>query len=296
MLHPPNFPIPGDDGQGSFCITANDSGLRPSHTFYVFCKLWRAVQEFAGVYYGDHTTAVLNDRVSQEYAESVYERLLSWAGEAAAALRADEGYAHQVSIFQYSSRASYTMSGADPPCSIFYHTIVIEIFRPFAGTSISLASLEQQWSRPRRVIAASLRELEWYLVTFPIAFPAASKTTIFWHPVCLYIANAALAGVWREQWRKRFLLCVRAYQKLSRCFPIARTILKSLLAIAISKGAFSPTQARELLNVARSNTGLLASAASYQSTVKVDLELAITNPCAADMSTLCSRLDGLEMD
>lgn len=100
MIYPPNFPIPGDDGQGSFYATANDSVLQPGHTFYVFCELWRAVQEFAGVYYGDHTTAALSDRVSLEYAESVYQSLLSWAGVAAAALRADEGYAHQVAIFQ----------------------------------------------------------------------------------------------------------------------------------------------------------------------------------------------------
>lgn len=186
--------------------------------------------------------------------------------------------------------------------SIFYHSTVIDIFRPFQDMhDLHLASFTYAESTPQAVIEASLRQLKHLVLVFPSRYPAAAYS-ILWHPVCLYVANAVLMvpsaetqHLYQNQYHERrrlFFLCALGYQNIASAYKLAVVILKALLDLAVGSSVVSKSEARMILSRAEERNKHWAwKDEMHTSRLKVDLQRAIVHPESADIASLVKAFD-----
>ena len=133
--------------------------------------------------------------------------------------------------------------------SIWYHVLVLEIFRPFVATEKQHGF--SSWSPfsilPEAIFAASIRQLKDLMLIYTTRQPSATYN-LFWHPAGMYVANAVLKDTTDPEWRFYFLLCFRAYQNLYLCFLAVEGIMQGFLAIAVASGSIDSAEASVLIH------------------------------------------------
>jgi hypothetical protein len=133
--------------------------------------------------------------------------------------------------------------------SIWFHTIIIEAFRPFSSDSKS---------RPSLVSAASLKQLKRLVYIYRSSF-IASKCTFLYQTGLLYLVNCLLKDVENNEAHFYFLLCIGGYLDLAACFPVIGSITKSIFQMAVDNGIILPSDASRALDEIETESRKLGS-------------------------------------
>ena len=177
--------------------------------------------------------------------------------------------------------------------SIYLHTAIIDLFRPFLQGEMrfhSMGTFSSNFSNPEAVFLASVDQLKRLLSTYMTKFTSAGHCYL-WHSALLYVANGMLRkrtlGV-DPDWRSWFDLCLSGYRNLSGCFNVSESISKGLLSMAMRNGVETAADAID--------TMALIKTLSYQLgdeslTMVVDLDLAARDPLAAQIGILTRQFD-----
>ncbi|ORY16396.1 hypothetical protein BCR34DRAFT_597685 [Clohesyomyces aquaticus] len=181
------------------------------------CQLCTIMNDVASKYYGTGIT----QGVSMDMAERYFYVLMSWSDNLPALLIRDLGITQHAIVVH-----------------IWFHTIIIEIFRPF---------LSDPKSRPSLISAASLKQLKRLVYIYRSRF-VASKCSFLYQPGLLYLVNCLLKDVENNEAHFYFLLCIGGYLDLAARFPVVGTIAKSIFQMAVEKGIILPSDASRALN------------------------------------------------
>ena len=118
----------------------------------------------------------------------------------------------------------------------------------------------------------------------------SSTYTILWHTALVYVINAILDGKRTQNWYSDLLLCIYAYESLSRSWRIAAPIAKSLLSLAMQKSNMPSRTARRILSdldKEHKNPTL----GEVRATFMADLDLAQSDPSSATVEHLAKQLE-----
>lgn len=107
-------------------------------------------------------------------------------------------------------------------------------------------------------------------------------------------------------WPFYFWLCIHCYSKLFACYAVIEGVVQSLLAIAVKYGAISRKDATRVMQEgfykddagkhARSRRrGPSTANEKQRGTYKLDLDLAVRDRDAADVSALIARFEDMDM-
>lgn len=178
--------------------------------------------------------------------------------------------------------------------SVWFHTTVIDLFRPFAGQQPqpNISALDGIRTTPASVIAASIQQLKRIIYQYRSNFDSA-KYSIIWQSGMLYLVNDILRGLPNNEAQFYFLLCMRGYQYLARYMPLVSGIMKSIFVIATRQGIVLTKAARGLL---REVQGENHRSQDFLSAYPVDLDAASNDLPAACLDKLVEDFEGLEVD
>ena len=172
---------------------------------------------------------------------------------------------------------------------ILYHSVVVDIFRPFLTTNVTLKTFEPRNSKPDDIFWTSIYQLRHMIVTHPLVHRSAMYA-IFWHMALLHVANASLQEPNKSEAQFYFLLCIIGYHKLSSSFPIMASVVRGLLTVATKKGIMTPATARGIQERFRQSSGTVYPKAMLGAFV-LDLDLALEHPHAAHTELLARYFD-----
>lgn len=268
---PPSFPIPGDLANVSWRPLPPYMG----ETFTSMCKFWLIILDMDWLYYSSDSSLSLSD------AESIYQRMLAWADALPGELRRSTETTHHATIMH-----------------IWYHTLVIDLFSPFLNLEGQqrLASFASADSRPHAVIAASVRQLKHLVYMYRSRFDRATSS-ILWHAGMLYILNSILRSCPQVEAQFYFLLCMRGYQRLASCIPMAEGIVRSILSIAVREDVMLPADAKKLFAEINKETERLrvVGRKEFASAYPVDLALAAEDAHAGSLEELSRNFEAVTL-
>ncbi|KAK1975574.1 hypothetical protein LZ30DRAFT_754028 [Colletotrichum cereale] len=186
--------------------------------------------------------------------------------------------------------------------TIYHHLAIMDLFRPLLrhnGTPWQrLPTFESEESTPDAVYAASVKQLKRIVLFYRHNHPASSYS-FFWHSALLYLANAMLTEAkvpgHAPDWPFYLRFCIACYQTLYTGFRLAKGITLSLLSMALENGAMDIPQTRAI----RMNLELRGRHHLIPDQVPVywvvDLDLAVTDPSAAQAENLVQRFQELQL-
>ena len=263
MKRTPKYVIPGDSAVLGYTIWRGTPVFHQlpafmGNTFTKLCKLWLIVNEVALAYFA-HSEPAYSRRFSIEWAEITFQKLLHWADTLDASVSAPNATTHHEEIFH-----------------IFFHSAMLDLFRPFVVINTPLRTFSSQHKTPRDVFMASVNQLKRHVLTHPSKHPSAVYS-IFWHTALLQVANAALTDLGNEKSQLFFLLCIRRYHDLAPSFPVMSSILRGLLGVAVRSGALSANHARLITGRLSELKGSTPALVHAEGAFALDLTLALTD-------------------
>lgn len=183
------------------------------------------------------------------------------------------GHAVRISIFLHVVENGAYLSTTN---SIWFHTAVIALTRPWLKTSHVLRYFISHNCTIGAVYGASIRQLKRLLVNFMLHYPQ-SRYHVYWHVALIYMANAVLTSSADTEWRFYFLICLRGYMNFSSAYGFAPLCYKGLLTIAMEKEKISVEDAKHMLRqmVRKQEAG------NIRSTNKLGIRLATADTCLA---------------
>jgi heterodisulfide reductase subunit C len=148
----------------------------------------------------------------------------------------------------------------------------------------------------------SLPELKGIIVEYTSQHPSAAHH-LYWQTALLYVFNAIVKDQSDPQWRFYFWLCIHCYSKLFLCYLAVEDFVQSLLAIAVKYGAISRKDARSVMQEGfykdgkekRERRRREELVGNRRGTYKLDLDLAVRDRDAADVSALIARFEDMAM-
>ena len=177
--------------------------------------------------------------------------------------------------------------------SLWFHTIILDIFRPFTQVPIQhLHHLRTFSGRPvaaNDVCAASVAELKHLITQYRLRYKA-SKYTILWQTALISAVNAILDDKGDTDWYNDLLMCIYAYKSLSRAWRVAACISKGLLSLAMRKSELKSGTALSVLKDLR-NGGYESISGELRAMFMADLNLALSDPTRASMEYLASHFE-----
>ncbi|KAM0267911.1 hypothetical protein ACHAPA_005509 [Fusarium lateritium] len=263
---PPMFPIPGEV-RGS--VSVPDTPC-PESTYIFVCRFWLVAFEMNYLYYSQKAASVM-------VAINLYHKLLAWAQTLPAGVRRDEHSPDHVLNLH-----------------IWFHTTVIDLFRPFSAQKPQpeLSVLGAVRTTPASLIAASIQQLKRLVYQYRSNFESA-KYSIIWQSGMLYLVNHILRDLSNNEAQFYFLLCIRGYQYLARYMPFVSGIMKSIFAIALQQGIVLKEDTRRLLREVQSENH---SSHGFFSAYPVDLAAASNDLPGSSLEKLVEYFEGLEVD
>ncbi|KAK8093112.1 uncharacterized protein PG998_014513 [Apiospora kogelbergensis] len=282
--YPPIIPVPGDEWRRETV-----SGLDwPKHSlppwmgraFPALCTLCVLAQEIAAVYFIDREK---HPQVSLAFAESKYQKLLEWAATLGPGL-----------------------------LSMYLHTIILTIFRPFLQSPqrdqrLRFTSAE---SSPSAIYTASVTHMKDIVLQHHTHHHGKLFSTFVYAgymQLCSAIAGTSdNTETQRHEQQLYFDVCMCFFQDATLQHAIATPIAQGLLHMALESGLILASEMRDVLRrleergkhhcspLQTSGT----SSSSYFSTVHqahiiVDFELAVVDVRAARAHTLASKLEDI---
>ncbi|KAL1867156.1 hypothetical protein VTK73DRAFT_4318 [Phialemonium thermophilum] len=280
ITDPPFLQIPGSANQP----------LRSylGHAFPHFCRLWTIANSFMLEYYNGGLPAI--DRASLEFAESALRELLAWADALPIELCRAGDIEHTTVLLH-----------------ITFHTIVLDLMRPFLHDSnpdIRLSDFQSSQSSPEAMYLASVNQLKRLVVLCWNHFPRAAYSFLS-HQSLLYLANAMLRdpspqpGLRRTdsdaERRLYFHLCLSNYLQLCPIYRVTTTIVRGLLSMAVRKKIMTVEEALDFSRRLDESSRTHGISDHPKASLILDLDLAVTDPGAAQVDTLADTFDELTL-
>ncbi|OAQ60930.1 hypothetical protein VFPPC_01969 [Pochonia chlamydosporia 170] len=283
IRYPPRLAIPGLRSSGlesdstTEQIPSQPAPYFTGPTFPALCELWSIASQWILEYYKDGGSEIVS-RISQEYAESMYQKLLSWSDKLPNEIaRGDESTDHSATMH------------------IWLHILILSIFRPFATSAQRVApkiNTTQFW--PMGPFMASVKQLKHLVRIFDCRYPSSSRS-ILWHVALLQVANVMVNMVGDPDSLAYFLLCISCYRDLYPSYRVVYSIVKGLLSMARQRGVISGSTAASLFEQMQ-NTGKHHMALdSIRAAFVVDLDLALTNTSSSQVDALADDFDTMAM-
>ncbi|KAK1982946.1 hypothetical protein LZ30DRAFT_748986 [Colletotrichum cereale] len=286
--HPPRAPPPerrAHIAQGTGLSNEHDMRIQNASLLSEHCRLFLIIHDMVQTMYGTEQTPYA-EAITLAFAEETYQRLLMWADELPLELAQGDQCSHHAMMLH-----------------IYYHVAIIDLFRPLLQQNGAprqrLPAFRSAEATPDAVYAASVNQLKRIVLLYRQKYPESSYN-FFWHSALLYLANAMLAEArvsgHRPEWRFYFRLCMTCFQTLYTGFRLAKGITLSLLCMALEKGVMDISQARDI----RRDLELWGRHHEVSDRVPVswvvDLDLAMTDPSAAQAKNLVQRLQEVQID
>ncbi|KAM0713464.1 hypothetical protein Q7P37_010426 [Cladosporium fusiforme] len=281
VADPPKLPIPSDKWKSFRDDVSSLFGI--SQTFISlckFCSILRPIMDFFAP--GSHEFP-LHHRMTVATVERAFHDLLSWADE--------------------NINDSAKVDAVDQPhhallMQIWFHTAIMEIFRPFYGRHVSLNTFDTRHSTPEIVFWSSLTQLEHLVLEYRQSHPSA-QNSMLWHVALLFIANSIIRQPTGSNWRFNLLLCMYSYIDLAGSFRLANGFLRSILYMALVRKVVSTGDAQEIMSKLPRDNPVGADAVAQRPRVGsghiVDLDLAVDDPSVSQVSDLAEKLDDVLM-
>ncbi|OJJ47807.1 hypothetical protein ASPZODRAFT_141377 [Penicilliopsis zonata CBS 506.65] len=274
---PPSYPIPGDWQSSSSSMLPNNE-LPPymGKTFPALCHFFIIVHDMVSLYYNHKPFTKI---ITLHDAYSIYQRLLNWADNLSPELlRSDKNPHHVLNLH------------------IWYHTAILDTFRPFVQSPqhLNLAGFEFSRTRPGDIFIASIRQLQ-RLVYIYRSNSKTATTAIIWHPAMLYVANHVLKDTSNPESRFYFLLCIRGYQRLARSFRLAGSVAQSIVGMARSSNIITAAEAQLIRTELEAESDTQPSSYEVLSRFIVDLKLSLDDPGAATMQQLVQNFNKISV-
>lgn len=181
---------------------------------------------------------------------------------------------------------------ADAMHSLWFHAIILDIFRPFTQTSSHRCHLRTFSGKPATaddVCSASVTQLKSLIKNYRQRYQA-SKYTLLWQTALVYVINAVLNGSRDTNWYNDLLLCIYAYRSLGRVWRVASCISKGLLSLALQKSDLSSRAAKQILHDLRRGA-LDEISGESRAMFMADLDLALFDPRTASMEHLAAQFE-----
>ncbi|KAM0717809.1 hypothetical protein Q7P37_006141 [Cladosporium fusiforme] len=260
----PSCPIPDRKASASPDETFPSASYM-GDTFTSLCEMWRIIQPVIELYVLGDSRRPLSERLSLDAAERTFQQLLSFADEHLS--ETDNGEVtkrrpHHVLVMH-----------------IWFHTAVMEIFRPFVGRNWTLKTFGTSGhTTPEIVFTASLAQLKSLALEYRQNQASASSEIDQIHPGT---SISCFASTPTPTWLDLSAL------------PTA--FLRAILFMAVNYGAITHKDAEEVLRELPQNEGepeLEAEAFAYkQSGHIVDLDGAVVDQSHAQVAEMAGKLD-----
>ncbi|PVH99956.1 hypothetical protein DM02DRAFT_563840, partial [Periconia macrospinosa] len=240
---PPSLPIPGDLSAEGLCSRPLPPYQGQAYTSV--CKLWSIAFEMNYQYFYGRV-------VSLAAAERIFQKLLAWADDLQEGVRRNEQNPHGVT-----------------PLHIWFHTVVLDLFRPFADLKPQpkLITVAGNKATPTDVIEASITQLKRLVYVYRATCLSANYSVI-WQSGMLYLINYILHHHTNKEAHFYFLLCMRGYQNLTRIYPFITGIVQGIAALAVRLGTILPDNALMLFEEIKSEGRFVHE---YMTTYPIDL-------------------------
>ncbi|KAK3937143.1 hypothetical protein QBC46DRAFT_393363 [Diplogelasinospora grovesii] len=265
------------------------------HTFEALCKFWAIMHEMVWAYYTDD---IHSRNKTIEIAERLYQKLLAWADQLPDDL----------------ARTCPAPQSQAICIHIWYHTAVLDLFRPFLDSPqpLKLATFSYIDSTPRAVFGASVSQLKRLIYIYRSTYEVADFSALYQSGL-LYLINAILEDVnkWElfseNEAKFYFYLCIRAYELLALHVPVIGVgIVGGIYSIAlkrfrndsrIPKDVDFPSHALSILQriQKRSKKAMLRDSKGIKSEYPIDLKAAQENLEAASMEKLAGEAEKFVM-
>lgn len=169
----------------------------------------------------------------------------------------------------------------------------MDLFRPFLARGERLSTFATSPRRPETVFNLSLthlRKLTYDYYTSYAGLPESFTTS--WVHGPLYVAPAILHYDRSEEWQVNFLCFIEACSDLLRAHQMMEGVLRALLGMAVTAGAFSSANAADYLDDLHSQlSGPGFFTTQSQVGFVVDQDLAVEDRPAAAGDILAQRFD-----
>lgn len=178
--------------------------------------------------------------------------------------------------------------------SLWLHSAVLDIFRPFIRNSGNAAAAPHHFSSgirsPEVIYAASTEQLKRLVVIYRLNYKPSTYSMV-WHTALLYLANAMLQNTEQKDWFLYFLLCLYGYESLCKSFRVTEAIGKGLLSMALRNGSLSGDHARRIMAEFQERKLWTHLKEEICALCMVDLDLAMSDPPAATVETIAGDFD-----
>ncbi|CAJ2502350.1 Uu.00g097440.m01.CDS01 [Anthostomella pinea] len=252
------------------------------NTFPALCRFWLIIHGARWIYYPGKSIPDSNFQMA--LAEHKFRELIAWAQNLPPSLLRREGSPHYVAVIH-----------------IWFHSVILDIFRPFIGRPSDLrprmGTFSAVDSTPDTAYTASTNQLKHLIVEYRTNH-AASTYTILWHTGLIYLANAMLHNTKDPEWRLYFLLCIYGYESLSRPYRVSEVIVQGLLSMTLRDTNMSVDDARQIMAELKENrldNVKKDMEEQVRATFMGDLDLAFTDPEQAKVETLAGEFDNLAL-
>ncbi|KAL0931318.1 C6 zinc finger domain containing protein [Colletotrichum truncatum] len=288
IKYPPRLPVPEGRifSKGNSKLSKKDKRrqylgvlLKENSNFYLI------VHDMIQLMYSSNQTPYAK-AYTLVFADNTYKRLLKWADSLPLELAQGRKSTHHT-VFMH----------------ICYHLAILDLFRPLirqhdaGGTRIP--SFSSKDASPEAAYSASVNQLKRIVLFYRQTYPESSFS-FFWHSALLYLANAMLreaSGVTPSpEWRFYFQLCIASYQTLYSSYRLAKGITHSLLSMALERGAIDHQEANLVKKDLEERGRHHEISDRVPESYVVDLDLAVTDPSAAQAERLVQKFHGLLID
>src|SRR5687767_8816782 len=158
-----------------------------------------------------------------------------------------------------------------------------------------IQSFETTHITPQAIYVASANQLKRLLIAFRLSFQPA-WFSILTHTVLIYVGNAVLQEVYKGEqtdWQFYLRLCLAALEDLYGSYREAWSIMRAMLSMALMRGAIEPDEASRIMREMIVLGQYHKHTEGVESLSMMDLELATTNPYAAQVSRLAEKFEEL---
>ncbi|KAF7194831.1 Nitrogen assimilation transcription factor nit-4 [Pseudocercospora fuligena] len=263
----PQLPIPGD--QALYEIFP-DSSPPPymDQTFAQYCRLLPINEGILYAYLGPGCAP--DKAVPLAFAEEKYQRLLEWADQLPHSLARTPDMAHHMIVLHVS-----------------FHSMVMELFRPFLFKNLKLASLAN--ARPEEVFLASSARIVEVTRLYYTKFRGTPFTrTATWLIAPIYTANISLRGspdTWVQR-KQDFELAMRSLMEIGMIAAMKEGIVRGSFVMAVNYGLLSRGEAREMLHQVLAAKGSTFQPDHPGTVLTIDFERAVDDPTNSSAQAL----------
>lgn len=172
------------------------------------------------------------------------------------------------------------------------------MFREISNESdepFQLPHFETQRITARAIYTASINQLKRLCLAFRMTFQTASLS-ILSQTVLVYVANSVLVAAEhheKAEWHFYLRMCLAALEDLYGSYRESWSVTRALLSMSLKRGAIGSEEARrikkEMIELGQHHGHEVEGETNWM----MDLELAMSDPSAAQVSRLANQFDEL---